>query len=250
MRKWVLFFIFSFVSFARASVESDPEISDVGEMPLLIGGTYVVRGKTRLYPRYFVDATGAVENAEGLSLEFAEGDPLTVLLDGQGWARVFFYGHSFARTGRPEEILMDPRDISTDTLEFVSSEGTVFMLKEFSEFREELEAGKKKGRAAKHRRPRLRIGGNKGCVAYVKHATRTMNVIYNDGKGATAALRRLGWKTVKDCGKAPIGAVASWTGGKHGAGHTAIKRAHRWCYDLGCTELKMAGFRLKDCVVH
>lgn len=87
-----------------------------------------------------------------------------------------------------------------------------------------------------------------GCLAFVESHVGWAGGHVGNGVGMVSALvNRMNWHHTS-C--SPVhGTVASWSGGRHGAGHTAVYNANRGCweYDRGCTGLRMTGFSLIGC---
>lgn len=79
------------------------------------------------------------------------------------------------------------------------------------------------------------VGGRvmaRGCVAYVQAAIGWRGGPVGNGVGMVRTLLRSGWHPVS-CSSPQHGDVASWSGGGHGKGHTAVWQGG-WCYDKGC----------------
>ncbi len=89
-------------------------------------------------------------------------------------------------------------------------------------------------------------GSYYGCVAYVCRAIGGCVGRTGNGRGMTNYLRNRGWRPVS-CSNPQKGTVASWTGGSHGLGHTAIWNGSGWCYDKGCHDPGRK-YRLSNCV--
>lgn len=234
----LLFAAFPQISLANIQSENSEEVAAAP----FVDGVYRVQQELEIYPNAIFHHGQPVPNAEGVTFDFNPGHAFSLAIDGE-LAILTFAGPTFDESGEFTQIVLEARDLPMAVLDYI---WTADVEHELVNDLGKDEYAARRGVRRKSR-PRLRIGGNTGCVAYVKRAT-GINIVFNNGRGATTALRGIGWRSTS-CSKPPKGAVASWTGGKHGKGHTAIWTGRCWAYDLGCTDNTLTGYRLKDCVV-
>jgi hypothetical protein len=92
---------------------------------------------------------------------------------------------------------------------------------------------------------RMHYAGARGCVAYVKRRLGLSGSMGNGHAVARNLINKRGWRQVS-CNNPPVGTVASWTGGVHGLGHTAIWTGWCWKYDIACAD-PGSRYRLRLC---
>ncbi len=146
----------------------------------------------------------------------------------------------------PEAIVISGAEFDASGLRLFANGGFKDLAKKYSGDLEVKVAGRGFNRHGRAHYRNAAGGSYYGCVAWVCRAIGGCSGTTGNGRGMTNYLRNRGWQSVS-CSNPPVGAVASWTGGSHGLGHTGKWNGSGWCYDLGCGDPGRK-YRMKDCV--
>lgn len=210
-------------------------------MNLRWDGIYKFSDRIELYPQYVMLNGQYVENDDADTFGFNANEPVAVRYLENGMVEISVLLADEERGVFPEKVYVTEEEFAEAGLKIDGRGGVEELAANYSIYEDTKAAGRTKPKA------RMHWNGKKGCVAYVSKKLNFTGRSGN-GKGMADALLATGrWKTVS-CQNPRPGTVASWTGGSHGLGHTAIWEAGRgWCYDLGCHD-PGSKYRLKKCV--
>jgi len=214
---------------------------------LPMDGLYRFTLPTELLPQMEIINGQEIVSPERETVTFEANEPVAVefLEDGQVLVHILLPTEEIGII--PEAIVISGADFDASGLRMFDHGGFKDLAEKYSAEIETQIASRggfsRRGRA----HYRNSAGGSYyGCVASVCRAIGGCTGTTGNGKGMTNYLRARGWRSVS-CSNPPIGAVASWTGGSHGLGHTGRWNGRGWCYDLGCGD-PGSKYRLKDCV--
>ncbi len=216
-------------------VESQPLTPSLGNVSFNHDGIYKFTDNAELLPRVeFINGKRIVDPDQH-TMTFNRNEPVAVKFLPDGMVKISVHLSEEEKGKLPEEIIISAEDFDRSGLLFLERGDKESLLSNFSSD-EEVSEARRSGRFNRRGRMhyRNRSGGSYyGCVAYVCRAIGGCSGKTGNGKGMVHYLRARGWQRV-DCKNPPIGAVASWTGGRHGLGHTGIWKGNGWCYDQGC----------------
>lgn len=231
---------------------------------LLTNGIYMMGATVDLVPSAVVLNGETQMNTTGATVRLEVNEPVAVELMG-GNAIVTLLLNEKEMGIVPEKLVLNNRELQRALLKFqvVGDERT--LLQKYSSYANEQTAYNEdvydifggvgaatsndgnfgmRGRRGRGR-GRMHYMGSTGCVAYVKNAIGWSGPLGN-GVAVTGTLKRHGWGRVS-CSNPPSGAIASWSGGFHGKGHTAIWTGNCWAYDMACAD-PGSHYRLFECV--
>ncbi len=248
------------VTFLLVSLNSNAAIERATERPrsslvpkIVVphNGIYRFAQDTEILPRGEYYGDEFVIDPEQPTIGFTAGEPVHVQFLGSGEVEISIVLNDKEQADgeMPDRILLTLEDFQSAGLIFVSEGDFADLHQNFASYESYKEAGRRRGGFSRRGRDhyRNRNGGSYyGCVAYVCRAIGGCVGRVGNGVGMTSYLRRKGWRSVS-CSNPPVGAVASWSGGSHGKGHTAVWNGRGWCYDLGCANPGRK-YRLRDCV--
>lgn len=231
---------------------------------LLTNGIYMMGATVDLVPSAVILNGETQTNTTGATVRLEANEPVSVEMMGANAIVTLLLSEKEIGTV-PEKLILNNRELQRAALKFqmVGDEKTLFQqysayVNEQSAYNEDAFDLFGGGAAAtandgnfgmrRHRgrgRGRMHYMGSTGCVAYVKNAIGWSGPIGN-GVSVTGTLKRHGWGRVS-CSNPPSGAVASWSGGFHGKGHTAVWTGSCWAYDMACAD-PGSHYRLFECV--
>lgn len=211
-------------------------------------GIYRLRENTEITPIQEFKNREWKKNLELLPLELNETEFVAVKFQGSEVIVSLLLAEE-EKGSIPEKVILSLEEFETLGFEFVGSGSASSIADHYSPYESQKVASNRGGR--RNRKPRMHFRNpsgatSSGCVAYVQRAIGWRSGPTGNGKYMTSTLRKNGWKPVS-CSNPPVGAVASWSGGARGSGHTAVWNGSGWCYDLGCHD-PGSKYRLLNCV--
>ena len=207
-------------------------------------GIYKFQEDTFLVPDTQVVGGKSARNSEDEFMSFFANEPVAAQFLEDGNVSLSTLLQDEERGQMPERIVVSRDKFRKAKLKLIGRGGPQELQSNYSPLQPNQQASGRRGFAG---RGRMHSGGYGGCLAYVcAHVGCSGHV--GNGVGMTRYLLRqnTGWQRV-NCASAPDGAVASWSGGSGGRGHTAIKQNGAWCFDEGCFE-PGRGYGGKNCV--
>ncbi len=223
---------------------SPPIFMNVG---LRLNGIYRFQNATELLPKVEYINGERIVSPDRETMSFNAGEPVAVKFRANGDALIQAVLPEEEVGNIPEAIVVSAEDFEKSLTQMMSNGGLKDLADKYSAYDEVQVAGRHYGRRRGRAHYRNARGGSYfGCVASVCRSIGGCSGSTGSGRGMTNYLRRQGWRTAS-CSNPPIGAVASWTGGRHGSGHTGRWNGRGWCYDLGCGN-PGPSYRMKDCV--
>gem|GEM_PF-6872085 len=218
------------------------------KVPVNFSGIYLFENATELLPKVEYINGLRIVSPEPETMSFVKDEPVAVefLRNGDAVIHVMLTQEEFGVM--PETIVIRAEEFARSGLHFAAQGGAKELLENsrWAPSLKEARAGGGFNRAGRAHYRNAAGGSYYGCVASVCRAIGGCSGTVGNGVGMTSYLRRLGWRSVS-CANPPVGAVASWSGGSHGLGHTGHWNGSGWCYDLGCGD-PGAKYRMKDCV--
>lgn len=189
---------------------------------------------------------GEREDSDGALFTFKKDDHVAIEFLSSGRAIVSFLLAEDEQGQVPDRIVVSAQELSRAGLGFVSLGDSGYLAKNFAPPEEEEQVASRGGHHRSARR--LHFGGNVGCVAYVKRHVGWPGGTVGNGVGMTRALHRvMHYVYLSNCSNPPVGAVASWSGGRHGFGHTAVWDGGCWRYDQPLCD-PGSGYHFLNCV--
>lgn len=248
------FFTFAFASlilmnshFTFASIKYQTPVPDDAQMER--NGIYKLRRNIELIPKVEFILGKRIVSPEQESLLLNKNEPVSVEFGTNNNVLVHLLLTDEERGLVPEAIVIDQKEFELSDPEWISFGNREILAQKFSPYEEIQVASGQQTKFTRKRRDHYRSsngGAYSGCVAYVCRAIGGCSGKVGNGKGMTKYLQGQRWRSVS-CANPPIGAVASWSGGSHGLGHTAVWNGYGWCYDLGCGD-PGALYHLRNCV--
>jgi hypothetical protein len=216
--------------------------------PIPFDGIYRFRSDAVVKPKVEYINGLKVIDPDQPSISLNRNEPVAVRMLPSGDFEISLLLPDDERGTIPERIAVSAEEFAKLDLDY-KTQGNAVDLKRYFSNEEEVQVARRGGgaRGSVRRHKRFSDGtGYYGCLGWVCNSLGGCSGKIGGGKGMTNYLRRQGWRPVS-CSNPPIGAVASWTGGGRGSGHTGRWNGSGWCYDLGCAD-PGSKFRLKDCV--
>lgn len=231
---------------------------------LLTNGIYMTGATVDLIPSAVILNGETQKNTTSATVRVEANEPLLVEMRGENAIVTLLLSEKEIGTV-PEKLILSSRELQRSALRFQMVGDEKTLLQKYSAYANEQTAynddtfdlfgggaaassdgsyGLGRGRRGRGR-GRMHYMGSTGCVAYVKNAIGWSGPLGN-GVAVTGTLKRHGWGRVS-CSSPPSGAVASWSGGFHGKGHTAIWTGSCWAYDMACAD-PGSHYRLFECV--
>jgi hypothetical protein len=212
-------------------------------------GIYRIKEETELTPLEEMLGVDWKKNLSSLPLLLNENEHVAVTFEGPEVVLELLLADE--EKGKiPQKIRISKTEFDELGLEFINSGSATSLATYYSPYEkiEQANRGAPRGRRARLHYRNPSGATSKGCVAYVQRAIGWSSGPTGNGRHMTTTLQRHGWRRLSDCSNPPVGAVASWTGGAKGSGHTAIwRKGYGWCYDLGCHDPGKR-FRFLNCV--
>ena len=182
-------------------------------------GTYIFDRDVQVTPSSVVVEDGSVEvNETSVGIPFFEGEPIQVEEGPDGQVTLIPMLNEDERGEVPTKLIVSPEQFFAADLRPQGSRAGNGGLLKFLDPRIPMS----------ERRKHPPIGH---CVGYVLSHLGVQ--VHGNGKDITSALEGIGFHEVS-CSRHEVGDVASWTGGWHHLGHTAIWNGQCWAYDKGC----------------
>lgn len=224
---------------------SDPVagVFNINPRSLAWDGIYKFSADTEVIPLQEFSGGREVPNSERRTLGFTRGEPVAVeFLDNNQVALSVLLPDS--EKGRmPDRIVISRDEFERSGLDLAGRGGAKELEEQYSTDESEQVARRGGGRF-KHA-GRMHFRGMAGCVAYVSRALG--GIALPHGRDVVGRLVGSGQWRRASCSSPVPGMVASWSGGGHGFGHTAIWRGG-WCYDKGCHD-PGSKYRMTSCAV-
>lgn len=203
-------------------------------------GIYKFKRETEIVPAVVLLNGVFDDNRTGASLTFSKDEPVAVEWDHAHNATITPLLSQEESAVVPEKIILAEEDFLTADLQFMAAGNETALRNKFSVF-EVTQVASLHGGAIRARTHRRQPGN---CVHYV---LRRLGVdVRGNGKDMARALHDVGFSRV-NCSHPPPGTVASWEGGWHGLGHTAIWNGRCFAYDRGCGDPGRS-YHLTGCV--
>lgn len=213
---------------------------------LRMNGIYRFQDSTELLPKTeYVQGTRIV-SPEPETMSFNAGEKVAVQFHANGDVLIQAILPEEEIGTIPEAIVVTAAEFEKSLAQMMNNGSLKDLADKYSGYDEYQVAGRGFRRAGRAHYRNASGGSYYGCVASVCRSIGGCSGITGNGRGMTNYLRARGWRSVS-CSSPPVGAVASWTGGSHGLGHTGRWNGSGWCYDLGCGN-PGSKYRMKDCV--
>ncbi len=229
-----------------------PPITDMGSQQSksfrpIFSGIYSTTKAVELRPEAVILNGELEENTTGATIRLEGQEPISIQTVGDQLVVSLLLSEE--EIGQvPEKLILSQEEFWRAGLNFTMLGDEQTLAENFSPYvKTEIVRRGGRGRSGGVRaRGRMHYMGARGCVAYVIKAIGWRGGRTGNGHEVTTTLRRHGWRRVS-CNNPPVGAVASWSGGFHGAGHTAIWNGRCWKYDIACADPGRR-YRLLECV--
>lgn len=217
-----------------------------GNVSLHLDGIYRFQTSAELLPKVEYINGQRIVAPEPETMTFNAGEPVAVKFNANGDALIQAVLPDNEVGTVPEAIVVTAAEFDKSLTQMMSNGDLKELADKYSGYEEVQVAGRHFGRRGRAHYRNASGGSYYGCVASVCRSIGGCSGTTGSGRGMTSYLRRKGWHSVS-CGSPPVGAVASWSGGRHGKGHTGRWNGSGWCYDLGCGD-PGPSYRLRDCV--
>jgi hypothetical protein len=216
-------------------------IGATGTASTQTNGIYRFTEDVKLYPRQMTVNGVPEDDYTGTSVSFTKDEPVAVHFLSSGEIGLALLLADEEQGSIPEQIVISATDFQRAGLRFEAAGSENELYSRYSPYLITQVAGPG---GARHR---LHYMGAGGCVAYVLRAIGWSGGRSGNGVAITRTLKSRGW-TAASCANPARGTVASWSGGRHGMGHTAVWNGSCWAYDVGCGDPGGA-YHLLGCVV-
>lgn len=209
--------------------ESVSPVFNIKPGSLAWNGIYKFSADTQLTP--LQEFIGPRETGDGSrpSLGFNAGEPVAVEFLPNNQVSISLLPDESEKGQVPDRIIISRSEFERSGLELKGRGGAKELVEQF-DVDDPTQVARRGGGGTRKRR-RAHARGMGGCVLYVSNALGGVSL--PNGRDVVGALISKGLYRPASCSSPSPRMVASWRGGVHGRGHTAIWQGG-WCYDLNC----------------
>jgi hypothetical protein len=192
-------------------------------------GIYKFSADTQLTP--LQEFIGQRETGDGSrpSLGFNAGEPVAVEFLPNNQVSISLLPDESEKGQVPDRIIVSRSEFERSGLELKGRGGAKELAEQFDV--DDPTQVARRGGGGTRKRHRAHARGMGGCVLYVSN--KLGGIPLPDGRNVVTALINRGLYRPAKCSSPSPKMIASWSGGDHGRGHTAIWQGG-WCYDLNC----------------